>query len=72
MKKTPTYQLVEAKLGHPPIDDIRAARETDPPTAFHRIAWKLSDQSGVEVSVEAVRRWYNWDRQEREAQPVPA
>lgn len=71
MKQTPTYRLLAMQLGRPPIDDIRAGRELPDgkdrpdPIAFHRIARKLSEESGVEVSIEAVRRWYLWDSAER-------
>ncbi len=58
---TVLYQLVEEKLGGSPIQLIRDRRAEQPPVAYWKIARELNEKTGVDVTLEAVRRWHKWD-----------
>lgn len=50
------YQLVAAKLGTDPLDFIKAGRDAGKP--FRIIAQELAATTKVDVTYEAVRRWW--------------
>lgn len=58
MRKSDRFQLIEERLGQPLEGYLRQVRGADPPTPYHVIASALSDETGVSVTYEAVRTWY--------------
>ncbi len=60
IKRSHLYQLVEEKL-HAPVDQFIAERR-QAGTPYHKIAHEIIDKTGVEVTHEAIRRWYRADQ----------
>lgn len=61
------YKLMEAKLGRPPIDLIKERRSSTTTrrgdgsvgaASFYMIARELTEATGVAVTYESVRRWW--------------
>ena len=62
----PIYRLVEEKLGYWPLTLIEQKRTEkdsqgfDTPVSFRLIAQELTELTEVDVTSEAVRRWWTW------------
>lgn len=52
-----TFQLLEKAIGEPLLDYLQAQREDE--RSWPYIARKLTERTGVEISDESLRRWYN-------------
>lgn len=66
VKQTPTYLLLEAKLGEPLADFVQRLRDDERPWRY--VARKLRDATGntVAFSDERLRQWFT-DAEDTEA-----
>ena len=55
--RTPLYAEVEAKLGEPLREYAARRRSTAPPTSWRVIALEIRDQTGADITGEALRMW---------------
>lgn len=65
-RKTALYLLLEQLLGEPLDKWIATQRAQD--MSYHKIAYRLTEKTGVDVTLEAVRRWHHWAQEETTAQ----
>lgn len=59
VKHTPTYLLLEAKLGEPLAPLVESLRADE--RSWPYIARKLRERTGVDFTDEALRRWFTED-----------
>ncbi len=56
---TPTYQLIEERLDGTLEEFVRTRRPLTPPASWRQIAADIKDATGVTVSHESLRAWFN-------------
>ncbi len=75
MRQTNLGQLIEMKLGEPLRDYIISARAVSGPldrqVGWRSIAADITERTGVSVSWETMRSWFD-DEREDAAEQVPA
>jgi hypothetical protein len=64
--KSPTYLLVQEKVGKDPIDWMREKRDAS--TSWRAISYGLLSEYGVNVTDVTLRKW--WDDANKEPEPA--